>query len=570
MRGRDVARRSLRVATLAIAALGCSDAVRDLPDGCTVGPVQVATGELCGTRLSVASRSVDVFRGVPYGESTAGANRWQPPVPKAPWQGILPAIDYGDICPQVVPSYPSPPPSEDCLSLNLWRPTGTDRDAKLPVMVFIHGGGFEDGSGSIPLYSGASLSASQDAIVVTINYRLGALGFLSGYGGLSGNYGLLDQQLALRWVQDNVAGFGGDPRSVLLYGESAGAMSTGLHMLSIPSSAGLFSAALMESNPLGLPYKSLSVAAEFGAALAKVLGCADLGLDCLRSLPAQQIADAQDDPSITAEGLLQGFSGFLLWAPALDGTLVTEQPVTAAARGLPLPTVLGTNRDEGTLFVYPLLEALHLLPLSADTYAALVAEFFGATDVGPILAAYPPSGEDNAPVVSQLASDYLFFCASRSLASGGGSPVYAYFFSQLTNFNLWGLYPPLVPQCADQVCHGAELPYAFNSASDILQLFTPDEEALSQAIGDYWGAFSRPGHDPNPAEANRPRWPSFADARSYLVLDTPIGTVVDPPHHCDLWDELGYVLIKPEALLRGATAAAATGAATATHDGSAT
>src|SRR5262249_51225051 len=150
---------------------------------------------------------------------------------------------------------------------------------------------------------------------------------------------------------------GGDPASVLLFGESAGAMSTGLHMLSIPSSQGLFAAALMESNPVGLPYKSPAVAAEFGAALAKVVGCEQGGLECLRALPAQQIADAENDPSITEEGLLQGFSGFLVWAPTLDGTLVVEQPVTAgAARGFPLPTVFGTNRDEGTLFIYPLLE----------------------------------------------------------------------------------------------------------------------------------------------------------------------------------------------------------------------
>jgi len=557
MRVRDVAWGCAVVAALAMVALGCSDARPTLPDGCTVGPVETAAGEVCGTQVQAdaASRSVDVFRGVPYGESTAGANRWQPPLPKAAWQGIRPALEFGDICPQEVPSYPSSPPSEDCLSLNVWRPAGADPDSTLPVMVFIHGGGFESGSGSIPLYSGAYLSASQGVIVVTINYRLGAMGFLAGYGGLSGNYGLLDQQLALQWVQDNIAGFGGDPRTVLLFGESAGAMSTGLHMLSIPSSAGLFSAALMESNPLGLPYKSLRVAAEFGNALAQVVGCADGGLDCLRALPAQQIADAQDDPSITAEGLLQGFSGFLLWAPALDGTLITEQPVTAAAQGLPLPTIIGTNRNEGTLFVYPLLEALHLLPLSSDAYAALVGKFFGTSYVSSILAAYPPNAQDNAPVVSQLASDYLFFCSTRSLAASGGGPVHAYFFSQLTTFNLWDLYPPLVPQCNGQVCHGDELPYVFHSATDILQSFTPAEDALSQAIADYWGAFSRPAHDPNPPGSSRPQWAAFGAARNYLVLDTPISGAVDPPHHCDLWDQVGYLLIDPAALLRGSAEA---------------
>ena len=399
-----------------------------------------------------------------------------PPQSPDSWSGVRLAMNYGEICPvpdQVKVSQDEQfnahryfPQNENCQFLNVWSPaldTG-----KRPVLVFIHGGGFEDGSGSIPLYSGAHLAASQDAVVVTINYRLGAMGFLAGYGGLGGNYGLLDQQLALRWVQDNAAAFGGDPQRVLLFGESAGAMSTGLHMLSIPSSAGLFSAALMESNPVGLPYKSPAVAAEFGAALAKVVGCEQGGLDCMRALPAQQIADAENDPSITAEGLLQGFSGFLVWAPTLDGAIVQQQPIAAAASGFPLPTVFGTNRDEGTLFVYPLLESLHALPLSTAIYEGLLAKFFGETDVAPILAAYPPNDTDNAPVVSQLVSDYLFFCASRAMASGGGGPTYGYFFSQLTtSFNLWDLYPPKVPQCGDEVCHGAELPYVFDSATDI-------------------------------------------------------------------------------------------------------
>ena len=544
MRTRKTASGILVIAALAAAAWSCGDASSSLPKGCTVGPVTTAAGAVCGTQVTSASRSVDVFRGVPYGESTAGANRWAAPVAKAPWGGVLAATDYGPICPQPVPTYPSPPPSEDCLSVNLWRPTEAAPGSGLPVMVFLHGGGFEDGSGSIPLYSGAYLAASQDVIVVTINYRLGAMGFLAGYGGLSGNYGLLDQQLALRWVQDNAAAFGGDPGNVLLFGESAGAMSTGLHMLSIPSSKGLFTSALMESNPVGLPYKSTGVAAEFGAALAKVVGCEQGGIECMRDLPAQTIADAENDPSITEEGLLQGFSGFLVWAPTLDGSLVVEQPVNAgAANGFPLPTVFGTNRNEGTLFIYPLLESLNALPLTTPVYTELVAKFFGKTDVAPILAAYPPNDTDDAPVVSQLVSDYLFFCASRAMASGGGGPTWGYFFSKLTtSFNLWSLYPPQVPQCADQVCHGSELPYVFNSATDILQSFSASEEKLSRAFGDYWGAFAR-SDDPNATVEPRPSWPAYAPSKSLVVLDTPISTAVDPDHNCDLWDRVGYVLI---------------------------
>jgi carboxylesterase type B len=284
-------------ATVALVSIGCGGGGEKLPDGCTVGPVAVSAGQLCGVQVTSANEAVHLYRGIPYGEDTGGANRWQPPVAKAAWQGTLPATEFGDICAQAPPGFPSPPSSEDCLSLNVWTPADA-RGSSLPVLVFLHGGGFEDGSGSIPLYDGAYLAASQDVVVVTINYRLGALGFLAGYGGLGGNYGLRDQQLALSWVQGNIHAFGGDATSVMLFGESAGAMSTGLHMLSIPSSADLFSAALMESNPAGLPYKPLPEAALFGATLAKVLGCETGGLDCMRAKTAEEIVAAQDDPSI--------------------------------------------------------------------------------------------------------------------------------------------------------------------------------------------------------------------------------------------------------------------------------
>jgi carboxylesterase type B len=140
-------------------------------------------------------------------------------------------------------------------------------------------------------------------------------------------------------------------------------------------------------------------------------------------------------------------------------------------------------------------------------------------------------------VLSQLATDYLFFCPNRQLAAAGVSPAYAYVFSQVTNFNIW----PAVPQCADQVCHGDEIAYVFHTATNILQMFTPAEEALSQTMAAYWGAFSRPGNDPNAGGPTRPTWPMFPGF-NYLNLGTPISTVVDPPHNCSLWDEIGYEL----------------------------
>ena len=514
---------------------------------CAVGPVQTTIGAVCGTVAATAGTSVDAFLGIPFGEDTGGANRWEPPVPKARLTGTFQATALGPICEQAPPQYAAPPLSEDCLSINIWTPADARPSAGLPVMAFVYGGAFVTGASAVPLYDGAYLSASQHVVVVNFNYRLGALGFLAGVEGLNGNYGLLDQQLALQWVADNIAAFGGDPNQVLLFGESAGAMSVGLHLLSVPSSSGLFSAALMESNPLALPYKTVAQAAPFGASLEKLLGCQTGGLACMRSKPAADIVTAQGDKSLVLEGLLSGFSGLLLWAPVVDGTLVTGQPTTAAAAGLPKPTLLGTNQDEGTLFVYDALQELGLSTLTAAQYEDLLTQLFGATDAAAILQAYPATDMDNAPQLAEVANDYIFFCSTRYVANAGGSPVYAYLFTQPSHFNIW----PSVPQCAaPTVCHGAELPYVFHTAANIGETFLPAEDVVSQAMLGYWSGFSRPGHDPNTGGASRPAWPMFPGF-DYLMLATPITAVTDPPHHCQLWDQIGYATVSVTGTLQG-------------------
>jgi hypothetical protein len=319
-------------------------------------------------------------------------------------------------------------------------------------------------------------------------------------------------------VQD-LSKFGGDKSKVLLFGESAGAMSVGLHLLSIPSSEGLFETALIESNPLSLPYKSVEQATQPGQCLQEMLGCTDLA--CMRSKPFEQIVSYQSDSQILLEGLLNGFAGFLVWAPAVDGTLVTQQPFADIASGLPKPTLIGTNLYEGTLFVYSALKALGLTELTGDEYAALLGLLFSPADTLMILQTYPPVSGDNAPVLSQVATDYIFFCSSRHLAAAGVSPVFAYQFTQVSSFNIW----PDVPQCADQVCHAAEVPYVFHTASNIGATFTP--EALSQAMASYWGGFSRPGSSPNnggiPGQTGQP----FPELQLSLDLGTPISSVVD-------------------------------------------
>jgi carboxylesterase type B len=360
------------------------------PDpSCPVGPITTSVGVVCGITATVSGTPVRAFLGIPFAEDTGGENRWKAPVPKTPLPTRFQATQFGDSCPQVDPLPVPLPQSEDCLSINVWTPEGAGPGADLPVMVFVYGGSFLNGSSAIPLYDGAYLSATQNVVVVTFNYRVGALGFLAGVEGLTGNYSLLDQQLALQWVADNIRAFGGDRLQVLLFGQSAGAISVGLHLLSIPSSEGFFAAALTESNPLALPLKSPAQAAEFGTCLQMLLACPSGDLACLRAKSAADIVAAQSAEVLTFEGLAQGFSGFLVWAPVLDGTLITQQPLAGASAGLPKPLLLGTNLDEGTLFIYSALQELNLPVLPAGLYETIVRDLFGMIDAMQILQVYP-------------------------------------------------------------------------------------------------------------------------------------------------------------------------------------
>jgi carboxylesterase type B len=297
-------------------AAGCGNG----SDGCATGVVSTTSGKVCGEVLAVDELpgQVDAFLGIPFAESTAGDGRFSAPQAKAALPGVFQANTYGPACPQSDTTRAPASTSEDCLSVNVWRPVKRG-DAPLPVMVWIYGGAFLTGDNANPLYQGDYLAAKQDVIVVALNYRVGALGFLAGVAGLEGNFGLMDQQLGMRWVADNIAAFGGDPARVTLFGQSAGAMSVGLHLLSIPSSRSLFQTTILESNPFGLPYRTVPQARAVGSAFAKELGCAADDLACLRAAPVDQIVTAQSKAELTIIGLLgDRLAGFLAWAPVAE------------------------------------------------------------------------------------------------------------------------------------------------------------------------------------------------------------------------------------------------------------
>ncbi|MFQ5460695.1 MAG: carboxylesterase/lipase family protein, partial [Anaerolineae bacterium] len=344
--------------------------------------VAVDTAE--GPVVGVAGDAATAWKGIPFAAPPVGGLRWRPPAPALHRSSPLDATAFGPACPQStafeIPGLPTPPAgnrgAEDCLQLNIWAPNS--RPDGLAVMFWIHGGGMIQGSGTDAPYDGATLAASENVVVVTTNYRLGALGFLahsafmgeqSDHPG-AGNYGLLDQIAALRWVKANIAGFGGDPGRVTIFGESAGGVSV-CALLAAPAAAGLFQRGIMESGNCSPRLPSLDPATHPGPPalrqgdrFAEAIGCAEAAdvATCLRAQPVDKIL-----------ATLPGEIGVLnptaeVYGPIVDGTLLAETPGEAIAAGHEqgVPFILGANADEATIFTAAFQN------LTAAQYEALV------------------------------------------------------------------------------------------------------------------------------------------------------------------------------------------------------
>jgi len=453
----------------------------------------------------VEATGVTAFKGIPYAAPPVGELRWRAPQNVAAWKGVRTAEEFGASCMQRKDGERLPwsreflvqnAVSEDCLYLNVWTPQ-TQATAKLPVIVYIHGGGFSEGSGGVAVYDGASLAA-RGAVVVTINYRLGVFGFLAhrelsaeSAEKVSGNYGLLDQQAALGWVKRNIAGFGGDPGRVLIWGQSAGAFSVG-DLVASPLSKGLFSAAMADSglSHSAMPMMDLATAEKVGASFAE----------------EHQAKSLKELRGVPAEALLPGAGEMgMRFAPIVDGVVLPDTPnaLNAAGRDQNVPLVTGFQANDGAMFLPPLESYESYQKLIARQYVELATEFaelYPARTLAEGMAALRASIQDRDKV-----SMYLW---ARERAKSHTAAVYTYFFTRAIP---WPQHPEF------GAFHTGEIPYLFGNLKQLDRPWTAEDRRLAEETGGYLLNFAASG---SPNAKGLPEWPKVsADRAMVMQLD---------------------------------------------------
>ena len=466
------------------------------------GTVQLSSGSVAGD----ASGEVDVFRGIPYAAPPVGALRWQIPNEVASWKGVRQATEFSAGCPQagtlaMMMGETMPQLSEDCLYLNVWT---ADEKAKKPVMVWIHGGGLTLGWGHQPGYDGTNLT-KQGVVLVSINYRLGPLGFLAhpalskeSKSGISGNYGLLDQVAALKWVQTNIASFGGDPNNVTIFGESAGGTSVNA-LVASPLAKGLFHKAIAQS-----PWVTDTNFAKLKQALPNVASAEALGEQWAQTV----LGDAAGGDVLAK---LRKIDGVTLQnktgnnypvAVTVDGWFMPDVSTNVYARGEhnDVPLMVGTNTDEGTMFVA-------VLPFATpqDFQAAMRSRY--GRHAGAVLKLYSvTNAKDLAAAKNQLITDTWFVQGAKSMLSAATNSFEYHFSRRSRALPAWGAH------------HALEIGYAF----DNLDAATADETdvRLANAMSRYWVQFAKTG---NPNADGLPQWPAYKSG---------------PDAHLELGDEI--------------------------------
>ncbi|BDU00926.1 carboxylesterase/lipase family protein [Nocardia sputorum] len=478
--------------------------------GIPASVVASAPLEVLVTGGSISGRVADgtvEYLGIPFAAPTGGSARFGPPRPVPPWPGVRPARDHGPQCSQngYLPGLPPlGPTSEDCLTIDVYAPDRA-RERPLPVMVFLHGGGYINGSNSE--YDGPTrMAADGDVIVAIPNYRLGPFGFLSlpeltaESGGATGTAGIQDQQAALRWVRDNAPAFGGDPGNVTIFGESAGGVSVCTHFAA-PGSDALFAKAIVQSGACAqAPLAPIDPADAFARSrrYAERVGCADAAtrLACLRALPPATLLDA---PNVESDGQTP------IWVPSIDGVVITrtlDAALTGDVRKAPL--IVGSTSAEGALSVAETDYAVGHVP-DAASYERYVRESFGA-DADQVLARYPLARYPS-PAAAQIAviTDSRFACpaliTSRT-AREAGHPLWQYEFDQAP----LGAADPILPGAF----HSSELLYLFTRFMGLPIPWTGASAAFAAQMQRWWTTFAHTG-DPNaPGSPQWSAWPESA------------------------------------------------------------
>jgi len=476
----------------------------------------------------VREGDLHVFKGVPYAAPPVGALRWLPPQPAESWSGVRSAREFGSAAHQnpipldILPAFSiGESMQEDCLYLNVWTP-GTDGERR-PVMVWIHGGAFVIGAGSQSIYDGSVLAQRGDVVVVTVNYRLGPLGFLNlrevtgGAIPASGNEGLLDQTASLAWVRDNIAAFGGDPDNVTIFGESAGGMSVGAQ-LALPDARGLFHKAIPQSgacSTANTPERTLRVAER----VLGTLGLSGKDADALRAVTPQKLLEVQ--AALATPGQADEDIGGMPFQPCLDGEVLSQLPLTSVRSGSAsnVPVLVGTTLEEWKLFgaadpaIFTLEEA-GLLERAA-AYAGDRAK--------PLVDAYRSSREARGAAASPteialaLETDRVFRMPALLLAEAQrsvGANAFNYLFTWPSP-SMGGMLG---------ACHALELGFVFgtidSSGSRDFSGSGPAADALELALQDSWLAFARTG---DPSNERVGSWPAYGDARETMLLGEQVG-----------------------------------------------
>ncbi|XP_066301889.1 cAMP-regulated D2 protein-like [Branchiostoma lanceolatum] len=525
-----------------------------------------------------------IFFGLPFAAPPTGNLRWKPPQPfSTPWAPTTYDATGDDPKPGCIQSGCKPDGSdphhkcprgrklsEDCLYLNVFAPrTALNATAPLPVMFWLYGGNFLSGSGSAELYDGRFLANKTDTIVVTTNYRLGALGFLvagEGEDAAKGNYGILfmvqrssftisligilDQLAALKWVRENIGNFGGDKNRVTTFGQSAGSGSIGVH-LTYNKSAELFQRAIMMSVPFGIPFRSRWEALSLGNHFAGLLNCSNGDMSCLRSASEKDIRKAQRLCKKFTVNPFQPLEMFIPWGPTIDGDIIQEQLVDSFAKGhlQRKPFIIGTVMEESRLFIYANWET----PMSTNLYNAVIFGIFREKALS-VLGEYKPgSAADQRDHLAVAATDFLLTCptrtAIRGASAGGNRDVWLYVFDHIWSFK--GIWEGK-EYCVGHCCHGEDLPFTFQTITFTGQNMTAEEQVMADSIAHHYGNFAHTG-DPNKpgrrADASGTAgvdagvtWPRYDEDGGFtnLKISTPKNKLVQEykKDRCDFWHKL--------------------------------